>query len=294
MKISRQICYSMMATAVGLLSCANTQSAQAANAQPSESELIDGYREAHARRDLQAMLKLFCWDGVTPEVKKVTENGVKEMFEDKILSIKMTTEHPKGRMNRYIKNGVSYGLNLPVLRELVVETPFLPKAAPVSSYYPVGVKDGHYVISLMAPVPNSAVQRPSNSAGPISQPTESAKAAPISFVGQHAVVPAKTPLTVRLKHSVGVKTITTGGTFSAVFSNPVQVNSVTVIPAGATAQGVVNKAGEYSPQMTLTSVIVNGKPHSVTTVSITFNEQISFPAGSEISFDLVWPLKLSQ
>jgi len=91
-----------------------------------------------------------------------------------------------------------------------------------------------------------------------------------------------------------VKTITTGGTFSAVFSNPVQVNSVTVIPAGATAQGVVNKAGEYSPQMTLTSVIVNGKPHSVTTVSITFNEQISFPAGSEVSFDLVWPLKLSQ
>src|SRR5437868_2806401 len=134
------------------------------------------------------------------------KNSVKEMFEDKLLSIKMTTEHPKGRMNRYIKNGVTYGLNLPVLKELVVETPFLPKATPERSYYPVGLKEGHYLISLMAPVPNTAAQTPTNSAGPTSHATESAKAARAD-AGQHAIVPAKTPLTVRLEQAVGVKTI---------------------------------------------------------------------------------------
>ena len=76
-------------------------------------------------------------------------------------------------------------------------------------------------------------------------------------------------------------------------SNPVQVNSVTVIPAGAIVRGTVTKRGEYSPEMTLTSVIVNGKSHSVRTVSITFNEQISYPADSEVSFELVWPLELT-
>jgi hypothetical protein len=101
-------------------------------------------------------------------------------------------------------------------------------------------------------------------------------------------------LTVRLKQVVGVKTITAGGTFSAIFSDPVQVDSVTVIPAGATAEGIVSKSGEYSPQMKLTSVIVNGKPHSVTTESISFNEQISFPAGSEVSFHLVWPMEVTR
>jgi hypothetical protein len=284
----------MMAIAVVLWSCAATQSEQATNAQPSESELIDGYRRAHEARDLRAMLKLFCWDGVTPEIKKVTENGVKEMFEEKLLSIRMTTEHPKGRMNRYIRSGVSYGLNLPVVRELVVETPSLPKAAPERSYYPVGIKDGRYLISLMAPVPNTAAQKPTDSAGPTSQATESAKTVSIADAGQHAVVPAKTPLTVRLKQAVGMRTITTGGTFSAIFSEPVQVNGVTIIPAGADAEGTVSKSGEYSPEMTLTSVIVNGTPHSVKTASITFNEQISFPAGSDISFHLIWPMEVTR
>jgi hypothetical protein len=79
MKISRQLCRSMMAIAVFFWGCATTKSEQATNAQPSQSELIDGYRQAHDRRDLQAMLKLFCWDGVTPEVKKVTEEGERDV-----------------------------------------------------------------------------------------------------------------------------------------------------------------------------------------------------------------------
>ena len=217
----------MMVLALVLLSCATTNVGQVINAHPSESELIDTYRRAHDTRDLQAMLKLFCWDGVTPEIRKVMETRIKEMFEETLLSIRTTTEHPKGRMNRYIKNGVSYGLNLPVVSELVVETPSLPKAAPEKSYYPVGIKNGRYLISLMAPVANTAAQRLTDSAGPTSQASESAKTVSIPDAGRHEVVPAKTALTVRLKQAVGMKTIATRGTFSANFSEAVQVNGVT-------------------------------------------------------------------
>ncbi len=277
---------------VCLCSCRNTQSTQAADAQPSQSELIGGYRQAHDRRDLQAMLKLFCWDGVTPELRQITEDGVKEMFDEKILSIKITDEHPKGRTNQYIRNGVTYGLNLPVVKELVLQTPSSsPNDTPMSSYYPVGIKDGHYVIALMAPAPNARATSPEASPAPRS---ESAEPPGIVNAGQLVVVPAKTPLTVRLKQVVSVKSIDSGGTFSAIVSDPVQVNGVTAIPAGATAQGIVTKHKDYSPEMTLTSVAVNGKSHPLRTVSISFNDQISYPLGSELSFDLVLPLELTQ
>ncbi len=93
---------------------------------------------------------------------------------------------------------------------------------------------------------------------------------------------------------VGVKLMTTGGIFSTMFSDPVQINGLAVIPAGATAQGIVTKKGDYSPEMTLTSVTVKKKSHLVTTVSISFKEKISYPAASEVSFDLVSPLELTQ
>ena len=67
-----------------------------------------------------------------------------------------------------------------------------------------------------------------------------------------------------------------------------------MIPAGANAEGTVSKGGEYSPEMALTSVIVDGRSHSVTTGPITFNEKISFPAGSEVSFHLLRQMEMAR
>jgi hypothetical protein len=292
MKPSTRTLSLVIASTIFLYSCRNTQSTQAAETQPSQSELIDGYRQAHDRRDLQAMLKLFCWDGVTPELRQMTEDGVKGMFEEKILRIKIADEHPKGRMNQYIRNGVTYGLNLPVVKELVLQTASSsPNVTPGSSYYPVGIKDGHYVIAVMAPVPNTGAKSPEDSLVPHS---ESAEPPVIVNAGQQVIVPAKTPLTVRLKQVVGVKLIDSGGIFAAILSDPVQVSGVTAVPAGAIVQGIVTRHTNYSPEMTLTSVAVNGKSYPLRTVSISFNEQISYPLGSELSFELVSPLHLTQ
>lgn len=286
MRFSRQIFCAKLAVAVLLVGCATQLKVSAAG--PSESELIDGYRQAHNRRDLQAMLKLYFWDRVTPEIRKMSEAGAKAMFEQKIVSIKMSSEHPKGRMNQYIRSGVTYGLNLTPVKELVVETS-VPNSPPASSYYPVGIKDGHYRIAVAAPVPNGAARAPEFPA--VAATTASGHVAGIRK-GERVVVPAQTEITVRLKQVVGTKLLATGGAFSAVVSDPVQVSGVTVIPVGTMARGIVTKPGKYSPEMALTEITLDGRSHRVSTVTVGFNEQISFPAGSETSFHLLLPLKL--
>jgi len=42
-------------------------------------------------------------------------------FEEKIVSIKMTSEHPAGRVNEFTKNGITYAFNLPAASKLGVE-----------------------------------------------------------------------------------------------------------------------------------------------------------------------------
>src|SRR5919108_481452 len=156
MNTSQKICWSAVLITIIICGCAKIQSKE--NGHPSERELIDKFRQAHDRRDLQGMLDLFCWDGVTTELREVTEDAVKTSFDDKILTVKIISEHPKGRVSQYIKNGVTYGFNVPIEKELVIETPFLPKAEPLISYYPLGVRGGHYVIAQMAPVSKAAAQ----------------------------------------------------------------------------------------------------------------------------------------
>lgn len=286
MSFSRWIFASTLAISLFLASYAGAQ-VKASAAGPSEAELIDAYRRAHDRRDLQAMMKLYCWDRVTPEIRKMTEQHARENFDEKIGKITMTSEHPKERLTQYIRNGVTYGLNVTPVKELVVETP-VPNSPPGSLYYPVGMKNGRYCIALAAPVPPGAAA-PELPAAPASR--ASAHAADLQK-GQHAVVPAQTEITVRLKQVVGARLLASGGIFTAVVSDPVQVNGITVIPVGASARGVVTKMGKYSPEMALTSITVNGKARPISTVTVSFNEQISFPAGSEASFHLRRPLTL--
>ena len=277
-----RICFTRKTLAVFLLVCLHGQ-LKAFAAGPSESEFIQAYRQAHDRRDLQAMMKLYCWDRVTPEIRKLTEKHAKEDFDEKIGSIKIISEHPKERLTQYIRNGVTYGLNLPAVKELVVETP-APSAG--SSYYPVGIKDGRYCIVLAAPV------APGTAAPELPAATAGKASAHVAIPGGHVVVPAQTQITVRLKQVVGARLLAAGGVFNAVLSDPVQVNGMTVIPVGASVRGVVTREGKYSPEMALTSITVNGKPRPISTVTVSFNEQVSFPAGSDASFHLRRPLNL--
>lgn len=274
-----------------LVGCRSKESKPSGNA--SASEFIEAFRQAHDHGDLEALSRLVCWDRVPPEMKKLSEESLKLFFDDRVVDIKLTTEHPEGRPSEYVRNGVTYGFNLPVVAELVVQNPPLAKEAFSGSYYPLAVKDGRYCIAQMAPVKNGEPQQPLSPSNPAQQ-VISSQASSVSDAAQPGVVPAKTVLFVRLGEDVGLKTIKAGGNFSATVVRPVVVDGATLIPAGSVVQGVVAKKAGYSPDATLTSVTLNGISRKISTGNVTFNEEVVFPAGSQMTFEVLFPLKLNK
>jgi hypothetical protein len=92
---------------------------------------------------------------------------------------------------------------------------------------------------------------------------------------QPVSVPAGTTLTVRLKEAVGSKISQPGQSFSATLSSPVVVDGNTLIPAGASAGGVVVDAkplgrfkGGAVLELKLTSITVNGSEKSIETSAV--------------------------
>lgn len=105
-------------------------------------------------------------------------------------------------------------------------------------------------------------------------------------------MPGETALTVRLTQSVGERLVGIGGgAFSATLAESVAVNGVTIIPVGAVVRGIVTKESDYSPQLALT---VNGTVRRIETTTITFNQRIEYPAGTELSFKLIRSLNLQE
>ncbi len=281
----------LLATAL-LVGCTSRQSTPSNKALG--SEFIAAFREAHDHHDIEAVSKLFCWDRVTTDVRKVTEDFLKTGFDDKIVDIKLTTEHPIQRIDVYVRDGVTYRFNLPLVAELVVENPPLPKEAFSGTYYPLGVKDGSYCIAQMAPVEGSEAHPHLAAPSSAEQTTQVPQAGKTSEAAQPTVVPAKTVLVVRLAEDLGLKTRQAGGSFSGTVAQPVAVDGVILIPVGSFVQGIVAKKPNYSPHATLTSVTVNGTSHKISTEYMNFNEDVVFPAGSQITFELLFPLNLTK
>ena len=152
MKCFQLICWSLAAMSA-LVGCSGSTSSKQNSTNTPQSDFIEAFRRANDRHDAEAMRKLFCWDGVTPQVRESAEQPSHYAFEEKIVSLKMTSEHPAGRMNEVTKDGITYAFNLPVTSELVVELEPQTKGASNTNYYPLGLKDGRYLITLMAPKP---------------------------------------------------------------------------------------------------------------------------------------------
>lgn len=107
-------------------------------------------------------------------------------------------------------------------------------------------------------------------------------------------IPATTPLTVKLDQVVSAKTAESGGGFTVTFSEPVRVDGLIVIPAGATGAGLVSRGSQNSAEMELNSVFVNGRSYRVTTSPITFNQKGSLRAGTKFTFDLMLSLNVTE
>lgn len=84
-----------------------------------------------------------------------------------------------------------------------------------------------------------------------------------------------TPVYVRLQHSISSETAEPGESFSAVLDEPLMLEGKTVIPEGTEISGHVVAARKYDSvhhssyvRLTLSSVVINGKPVPLQTSSI--------------------------
>ena len=124
-----------------------------------------------------------------------------------------------------------------------------------------------------------------------------AKPAPALTSGAHnrdgkVTIPATTTLTVKLDQVISERTVKSGEGFTVTFSEPVKVDGMVVIPAGAPGAGFVNKNSQNGTEMELNSVFVNGKSYRVTTSPISFDPKGTLRAGTKFTFDLMLSLKV--
>ena len=123
----------------------------------------------------------------------------------------------------------------------------------------------------LAACSKSSTESPDTSSGAGSATSSASKKTEAAAI----VVPAGTPLTVRLETALGSKTSNEGDPFEATLVDPIVVGEKTVIPKGASLTGEVTQAhsagrfkGASSLNMTLKSVTIDGKPYAIQTSSV--------------------------
>ncbi len=107
-------------------------------------------------------------------------------------------------------------------------------------------------------------------------------------------VPVMTAFTVKLDQAVSAKTAANGAPFTATLKQPVEVEGQIVIPAGASAGGVMTKGAPGSAEMELNSIFVNGKSYRITTEPVTVGQKAPFPAGATVTFHLMLSFNLAR
>lgn len=121
-----------------------------------------------------------------------------------------------------------------------------------------------------------------------------AKSAPAPGSGGHnrgskVTIPVTTQLTVKLDQAVSAKN---AEGFTVTFVDPVRVDGMVVIPAGASGAGLVGRTSQNGLEVELNSVFVNGRSYRVTTLPITFKQKGTLRAGTKCTFDLMLSLNV--
>lgn len=93
-----------------------------------QEKLLAAYRAAHAKKDLGAMLALYCWDDVSEEMRETVRENVAAELRQPIADIKMQPAEP-GQHGPKEEGGIRWRPSLPVTA--VMEVRFHPgKPAP--------------------------------------------------------------------------------------------------------------------------------------------------------------------
>jgi hypothetical protein len=148
---------------------------------------------------------------------------------------------------------------------------FLAVAMPACSKQPADTTG-----STNNPNATNAPDNSANGANSAAQPEAAPRAERVKAELKPVVLPAGTVLTVRMGDAVGSKISQPGQSFSATLAQPVEVEGKTVIPAGASASGVVADAkplgrfkGGAALELKLTSISIHGTDRPIETSALT-------------------------
>ena len=116
----------------------------------------------------------------------------------------------------------------------------------------------------------------------------------VASAGGGRSVPVMTAFTVKLDEAVNAKTTANGAAFTATLKEPVQVDGQLLIPAGASAGGVLDRRSATNAQLELNSVFVNGRLYRITTEPVAINQKGALHAGATLTFHLTLSLSLAR
>lgn len=161
----------------------------------------------------------------------------------------------------------------PATSDQAQSTPTAPSSAPAN---PAPAQPAASGSSAAAPAPidstaAAATPTPDQPVAP-----QQAESKPSPAPAPLPEVPEGTVLSIRMSQTINVKHAEAGQSFTGTIVNPIMVEGNTVIPSGATAEGMVvqaHKRGHFKGasylQLTLTGLNIHGQHYRIDTSSVT-------------------------
>ncbi len=136
----------------------------------SAQELAERYRQAHARKDVEAIERLFYWGSADERTRKAVASFIAHDVANPIRGVSVAPLEA-GDRTEYTTGGIVYRMTLPPTAKLVID--FLPHKegrlthnSEQTSYF-IGARDGQYWLVTAEPADSA---RPKKSSRPASRP----------------------------------------------------------------------------------------------------------------------------
>ena len=111
---------------------------------------LAAFREASEHKDLQQMLKLYCWEGVDAEMRDTVRGNVQDELRQPIADIEIVAAEP-GKYGPRDEGGIRWKPNLNVVSVLKVRYKPAPSGSGLSvseAKHTVGQQGGQYKITV--------------------------------------------------------------------------------------------------------------------------------------------------
>lgn len=117
--------------------------------------LAERYRQAHARKDVTAITRLFYWGASTDKTRALVMSFITHDIANGIRGVAVKPLDPK-EITQYTQDGVTYRMTLTPMAKLVID--FSPRTEDGRTYnseqtdYFIGVRNGEYWLVSAEPV----------------------------------------------------------------------------------------------------------------------------------------------